>query len=112
MGTKDKSELTATETRPTWAKQLAQRRKARREAPDHEADAESQITEAIQILWEMFDDAVEQAQAALIESGSEERVEIRRTSHDYQLSMSGPDGEPRNVAKPGATPAASHLPPA
>jgi hypothetical protein len=97
MSASDESEETLEVTTPTWAKQLAERRKARNAVTKPVAQAETQRMDVIQILWKMFDDAVEQAQDALNEYGIAERIEIERTSHDYQLSMLGPEGEPRKI---------------
>jgi hypothetical protein len=82
-----------------WAKRFALRRqKTDHAVPDREEDAESLATAAIELLWTMFDEAVREAQAALNEYGSAERIQTDRTSHDYRLSMPGPDGRPRQIA--------------
>ena len=82
-----------------WAERLAQRRRqAQVAAPAGEACADAWIAGAITALWTVFDNAVEQANAALERAGLAERLGARRTGQEYWLGMTGPGSEPRHIA--------------
>ena len=97
-GTDEPAETQTVET-PAWAQRLAARRQKTYETEDtSDADVERWITNAVEILWKMFDQAVDQATSALERSGSPDRIAIQRTQCDYRLTMPGPDEQEREIS--------------
>lgn len=82
-----------------WAERFAQRRRVSHE-PHVDVDAENArwTAEMIQALWTMFDAAVSEANTALEESGSSDRIDVQRTESDYRMSMRDPAGDDRTIA--------------
>jgi hypothetical protein len=94
----DKASEQAKAETPTWAERLAQRRTAQDAAEKSAARQKDWTPRAITTLWTLFDEAVEQANAALESSGAAERILIHRSMREYRLSMAGPEGEERQLA--------------
>jgi hypothetical protein len=84
---------------PAWADHLVRRVQQGHDAPmATQVPAAEWIPGAIAALWTLLDEAVAQATAALARAGLPERILTRRTEREYWLSMSGPDGAPRQIA--------------
>jgi hypothetical protein len=82
---------------PSWAERLAQRRTAQDAAQKIAVRPKDWTPRAISTLWTIFDEAVEQANAALESSGAPERILIHRSMREYRMSMAGPEGEERQM---------------
>lgn len=96
--TDDSTKTPSTDT-AEWAKKFALRlQKVKVAEAPQETGVEKWPTDALEMLWAMFDEAIEQAQRALEEYGIAERIVYERGGHDYRLRMTGPDGKPRQIA--------------
>ena len=89
-----------TRTRPTnvsdaWAARLAQRCQCGAGTPPARHD--DQILEATTGLWAMFEEATRQANDALAQIGSTERIRVRPTCDGRIYSVAGPDGATREI---------------
>ena len=79
-----------------WAERLARHRRPKPHT--QEAPATQPLLAAVAGLWELFDQARLQANAALARAGVPERISVRRTSIERHYGLAGPDGGSRTIA--------------
>src|SRR5438067_7728409 len=99
MTRRDEPTTDVSTTTPAWAQRFAAHRQKIHDLEEtSQVEEKDWVVDAIGRLWTTFDEAVEHANSALEQSGSEERIKTQCTSRDYRLSMPGPAGEQRQIA--------------
>ena len=79
-----------------WAERLARRQLP--EAQEPETPAAKLLLEAVAGLWELFDQAREQANAALERLGAPARITVWRDGKERRYSLVGPEGGARTIS--------------
>jgi hypothetical protein len=59
--------------------------------------AQAWIPGAVAALWTLWDEAVTQATAALVQAGLPERILTMRTDREYRLGLEGAEGDARYI---------------
>lgn len=81
-----------------WAEVLAQRLRETHDAvPATTQPAEEWIPDAVAALWALWDEAVAQATAALLQAGLPQRLTTVRTEDEYRVEMEDATGDARAI---------------